>query len=543
MQSIPTLDRYRYVSELGRGGMAHVVLAEDVLLGRRVALKRMNADDDSGTVLRLRREALIGASVSHPNLVSIYDIVAAEGGEYVIVMEYVEGRTLRGALAGGTRLSVSESLRILDSVAAGLDAIHAQGIVHRDVKPANILLASNGDVKLADLGIASAPDRTRITAEGVILGTLGYVTPEQLEGGPVTPATDVYALAVVAHEMLSGRKARSESNAVALAHAIATRPPPDLREAWPEAPAAAAALLIRAMAVEPAKRPNSATELTRGLRDAIETPATLPHRAQRAPDQPVARRRLGPVGARGVSTPAVSGAAVATGRARTATPDPRRLEPRRAEQPARRPRGDHSTHQEHRRRGLVVAPLLGILIVAAIATVLIARGTGARTPAAANRSRSHHATASQKHSKAAARARHNPSIHSSGPSGAAAAASPAATPTPTPTAAPSTDTPIGTAERFYTLAASHHYAEAWALADQTFRDQLGGYASFENGQALDRSITFDSAQVVNETTDSATLDVRTTSVRADGTQHCAGTIDLRRGGSGWLIHLIGINCT
>src|SRR5947209_12061505 len=137
MASTPQLDRYRYISELGRGGMSQVSLAKDVLLGRRVALKRMHAEDDSGALLRLRREALIGASVSHPNLVSIYDIVAAEGGEYVIVMEYVEGQTLRDALAGGVRLPLSDALRILDGVAAGLDAIHAEGSVHRDVKPAN----------------------------------------------------------------------------------------------------------------------------------------------------------------------------------------------------------------------------------------------------------------------------------------------------------------------------------------------------------------------------------------------------------------------
>src|SRR5947209_3599440 len=151
MASVAKLERYRYIADLGRGGMSHVVLADDRLLARRVALKRMNASDDTQALLRLRREALIGASVSHPNLVSIYDIVAAGGGEYVIVMEYVEGETLRDALAGGGRLPVGKLLTILEGVAAGLDAIHAEGSVHRDVKPANILLAANGDVKLADL--------------------------------------------------------------------------------------------------------------------------------------------------------------------------------------------------------------------------------------------------------------------------------------------------------------------------------------------------------------------------------------------------------
>src|SRR5947209_9888517 len=166
--------------------MSHVVLAEDIQLGRKVALKQMNASADSDAMLRLRREALFGASVSHPNLVSIYDIVASGGGEYVIVMEYVDGKTLQDELADGRRLPTAKVLTILDGVAAGLDAIHAHQIVHRDVKPANILLAASGDVKLADLGIASAPDRTRITAEGVILGTFAYMAPEQLDGKPAT---------------------------------------------------------------------------------------------------------------------------------------------------------------------------------------------------------------------------------------------------------------------------------------------------------------------------------------------------------------------
>jgi len=276
------LQRYRYISTLGRGGMATVSLAEDTVLGRRVALKRMTAQDDPRGLLRLRREALVGASVSHPNLVSIYDVFESEEGGNVIVMEYVPGETLRDALRREGKLPAEAALRILAGVAAGLDAIHRQGIVHRDVKPANILLGTDGAIKVADLGIASVLHRTRITSAGAVVGSFRYMAPEQLGDKPPTPAIDVYALSAMAFEMLSGRPARCERNPVALAHAISTQPPPDLREAWPEAPASVVALLRSGMARDPAARPRSASELTRRLRAALLPEPPL-HCIQRDP--------------------------------------------------------------------------------------------------------------------------------------------------------------------------------------------------------------------------------------------------------------------
>jgi eukaryotic-like serine/threonine-protein kinase len=547
VSSASKLDRYRYVAELGRGGMSHVLLAEDIRLGRRVALKQMNASSDSDALLRLRREALIGASVSHHNLVSIYDIVAAGGGEYVIVMEYVEGRTLRDELSGGRALPAPEALSILEGVAAGLDAIHAHGIVHRDVKPGNILLAANGDVKLADLGIASAPDRTRITAQGVILGTFGYMAPEQLDGKPATTATDVYALAAVAYEALSGRKARSESNPVALAHAIVTRPAPDLRDAWPDAPAEAADLLNRAMAADPAARPPSATELTGRLREALERPTTVPFRP--VPTASTTR----------VSAPTVAAADVpGTDRPVEVRPDrPTPPVPVRTERPsssrgtpAVRPAG--SAEPSWRARGLA---LLGLLLVAAIvAVVLLSSGGPARRIAAEKRAGHHPA----KSGPAGHRASTGRAGQSAGASGPSAASSGSATPPATSAASsgsqtppassasnvssPSASTPTSATESFYSLAAAHRYADAWALADPTFRAQLGGYQSFADGQALDRSITFDAASVMTQSADSATVAIQTTSVRANGTQHCSGTVDLRLVSSAWMLHLIHISC-
>ena len=162
MAVISQLGRYRYISELGSGGMSTVVLAEDTVLGRLVALKQVEGTGNVRGASRLRREALIGASVSHPNLVSIFDVITT-GDRHMIVMEYVEGETLRDALKRSPRPSVPRVLNTLDGVAAALDAIHERRIIHRDVKPSNILLGKAGEIKLADLGIAAAPDRTRIT--------------------------------------------------------------------------------------------------------------------------------------------------------------------------------------------------------------------------------------------------------------------------------------------------------------------------------------------------------------------------------------------
>ena len=245
--------------------MATVELAEDTRLGRLVALKRMAGTVDVSGLSRLRREALAGASLNHPNLVSVYDILTLDDGDLVIVMEYVDGETLRDRLSREGKLAPSDALPLLAGVASGLDAIHGAGIVHRDVKPSNILLGEDGAVKVADLGVASVPDRTQITITGSIIGSLNYMAPEQLESGPATPALDVYALSAVAFEVLSGVKAREAPNPVALAHEIATKPPPSLSDAWPEAPRAVTELLRRGMSRAPRDRPASAGELVAGL--------------------------------------------------------------------------------------------------------------------------------------------------------------------------------------------------------------------------------------------------------------------------------------
>ena len=285
--------RYRVLTHLGSGGMASVLLCQDERLGRLVAVKRLHADSPADVEKRFLREARVGASLNHPNLVSVYDTATDPDG-VLIVMEYVEGEALSWTLKRGP-LRPERVARIVRDVGAALDYAHEQRVVHRDVKPGNVLLRKDGVTKLVDLGIATASDLSRITSSGMVLGTAGYMAPEQLEGAETRPATDVYALAAVAYEALTARRPRAGRTPIELAHQIATAPPPDLRELWPDAPPAAAELLERGMARDPAERPSAGelgSQLGRALDGAAapETPAPAPVRtAPRMAAAPVER--------------------------------------------------------------------------------------------------------------------------------------------------------------------------------------------------------------------------------------------------------------
>jgi len=263
--------RYRKLGTIGVGGMARVVLAEDQRLRRRVAIKALHADSLEEGARRFEREARMGASLNHPNLVSVYDVVT-DRESVLIVMEYVQGTTLKAAISGGA-LDEETAVAVIGDVAAALDHAHAAGIVHRDVKPANILIREDGVAKLADLGIATAMESTRITRSGIVLGTAVYMAPEQLEGDQPGPAADIYSLAAVAYEALSGKKAREGSSPLEIAHKAASGPAPDLLEAWPDAPPGAARALARGMARNPAERQPSAGALSGDLERALDRPA------------------------------------------------------------------------------------------------------------------------------------------------------------------------------------------------------------------------------------------------------------------------------
>src|SRR3954454_15533217 len=266
--------RYRVIDRLGAGGMATVYLAEDERLGRKVAVKRLHADSPEDSAQRFEREAKVGASLSHPNLVTVFDTVADDEG-VLIVTEYVAGENLAQLMAR-ERVPAEQAVSIIRQVAGALDHAHQAGVVHRDVKPPNILISPDGKAKVVDLGIATATERTQITAAGTVLGTPSYMAPEQLEGHKITKAVDIYALGAVAFELLSGQKARKGRTPVEIAHQIANGPPPGLREVWRDAPPAAAAVLERAMSRDPDARPRTAGELGRGLDDAFSsTPAPV----------------------------------------------------------------------------------------------------------------------------------------------------------------------------------------------------------------------------------------------------------------------------
>jgi serine/threonine-protein kinase len=294
--------RYRVLDRIGAGGMATVYLAEDARLGRKVAVKRLHSDSPEDAAQRFEREAKVGASLSHPNLVTVFDTVADDDG-VLIVMEYVEGQNLAQAMSG-ERMPAEQAVSIIRQVGGALDYAHQAGVIHRDVKPANILITPEGKAKLVDLGIATAKERTQITAVGTVLGTPSYMAPEQVEGGAINKTVDIYALGAVAYELLSGAKARQGRTPVEIAHQVVTEPPPDIREEWPGAPPAAADVLRRAMARDPEQRPRSAGELGRALDDSFKAtrPATtraIPATQTRTraipppPRRPVARSRRG----------------------------------------------------------------------------------------------------------------------------------------------------------------------------------------------------------------------------------------------------------
>jgi serine/threonine-protein kinase len=259
--------RYRTVRRLGSGGMATVFLAEDERLGRLVAVKRLHGDSTEDIGRRFRREARLGASLNHPNIVAIYDIASDDEG-VLIVMEYVDGRTLRDEIAAGP-LPPERALPILRGVAAALDHAHGEGVVHRDVKPANILVRKDGHVKLADLGIASAAEQSRITKSGAVLGTAAYMSPERLDGRPGGPAADVYALAAVAFEVLCGRKAVEGATPMEVARRVVSGPPPDLRDCLADASAGLAEALMRGLAKDPADRPPTAGLLVKEIESGL----------------------------------------------------------------------------------------------------------------------------------------------------------------------------------------------------------------------------------------------------------------------------------
>jgi tRNA A-37 threonylcarbamoyl transferase component Bud32 len=278
--------RYRVIRHLARGGMAEVYVAEDELLSRSVAVKVLFPElaQDEQFVERFRREARAAASLNHHNIVSVYDFGEDEDS-WFIVMEYVKGPTLRDIIRSEGAMEPGRAAGIAAEVAAALAVAHAQGIVHRDVKPANVLLADpEGTVKVTDFGIARAANaRQSLTMPGTVLGTATYLSPEQAQGGEVDRRTDIYSLGLVLYEMLAGKPPFTGDTPVAIAYQAVREIPPPPSTHNPRVPAALDAIVMRAIAKDPAGRYPSATEMRsallsadRAVRDPEATAAIAP---------------------------------------------------------------------------------------------------------------------------------------------------------------------------------------------------------------------------------------------------------------------------
>lgn len=279
--------------------MGEVYAARDRLLNRQVAIKVLKEPyaRDPRFVARFRQEALAAASLEHPGVVEIYD-APREGELPCIVMEYVEGGTLRDLILRRGRLEWREAASIAAGIARALDAAHSQGVVHRDVKPQNVLLTPSGEPKLADFGIARAADATRVTAPGTILGSVYYISPEQALGEQTGPKSDLYSLGVTLYEMLTGEVPFEAENpiAVAMMHVREHIAPPSSKN--PSVPRGLDLILGRLLSKDPAGRHPDAGALAADLEDLIASGGRRAGRRHRilAGGAPVSRRRHGAPG-------------------------------------------------------------------------------------------------------------------------------------------------------------------------------------------------------------------------------------------------------
>jgi serine/threonine-protein kinase len=260
--------------------MAVVYLARDTELGRPVAIKLLaeNLVDDAELRRRFVREARLAARLSHPNVVAVYDAGEEDGRPY-IVMECVEGESLAETLRREGRLDPDRVGELALQACAGLEHAHRAGLVHRDVKPGNLLVSEDGTLKIADFGIAHAAEGTRVTEVGTVLGTAAYLSPEQASGEPVTPASDLYSLGACLYELLAGRPPYGYETLGDLLERRSAGPPPPLEGV----PAELSAPILACLAGDPRKRPPSAAALARQLATVRREPRTAATRVARNP--------------------------------------------------------------------------------------------------------------------------------------------------------------------------------------------------------------------------------------------------------------------
>ena len=278
-------DRYQIIKAIGEGGMANVYLAYDTILDRDVAVKVLRGDlaNDEKFVRRFQREALSASSLTHPNIVEVYD-VGEDHGMYYIVMEYVEGRHLKDLIKKRGKLTTSEVIDIMLQITDGMSVAHDSYIIHRDIKPQNIMILENGLVKIMDFGIAMALNSTQLTQTNSVMGSVHYLPPEQASGKGATLQSDIYSMGIVMYELLTGKLPYKGDNAVEIALKQLKEPLPDIREELPNIPQSIENIIIKATAKNPKNRYADAREMHEDLLTCMdesrvnEPPIKLPYR-------------------------------------------------------------------------------------------------------------------------------------------------------------------------------------------------------------------------------------------------------------------------
>jgi eukaryotic-like serine/threonine-protein kinase len=364
-------DRYRLERRLGAGGMSTVFLAADTVLERSVAVKLLaeHLAEDEAFVARFRREAVAAARLQHPNIVQVYDSGRdPTTGRHYIVMEYVDGPSCADLLREHVRLEIEETVRIVADACHGLDYAHRAGVVHRDVKPGNLLVSSEtGITKLADFGIAKAAEQTRITQVGSVLGTAAYLSPEQARGDEAGPASDIYSLGVCTYQFLAGQLPHQYSSLTELALKQQEETVEPIRSHRPEVPEELDRAVRLCLEQAPEDRYASALELARALEAGL-----------RGEDTAATRRLAGTDP--GAITPLGEAPTAATrvlGTRATPTPTPTPAPARRPTAPAPpRPAADPRRHAARRRVVAFLGFLAALAAIVVVALVLLTSSGG-----------------------------------------------------------------------------------------------------------------------------------------------------------------------
>ena len=259
-------DRYEIVKSIGEGGMANVYLAHDTILDRKVAVKVLRGDlsGDDKFIRRFQREALSVSNLSHPNIVEVYD-VGEEDGQHYIVMEYIEGKTLKQLLKKRESLTLSEVVDIMTQLTDGIAHAHESYIIHRDIKPQNIMIQDDGRIKITDFGIAMALNATQLTQTNSVMGSVHYLPPEQASGKGATIKSDIYSLGIMMYELLTGSVPFKGDNAVEIALKHMKDKIPSIRKQDPSIPQSVENIILKATAKNPRNRYDSAKEMHEDL--------------------------------------------------------------------------------------------------------------------------------------------------------------------------------------------------------------------------------------------------------------------------------------